>query len=636
MKYLLLISLLVAGITTRAQEYNVALIPDSIKTDADAVLRNEYLEVYIKSLEKTIVKHKYAITIFNENGAEYAKYQKSYDTKSPLYDISGTLYDAAGKKLKTVKRKDIVDVSLQDGMSLMLDDRIKAHNFYYNIYPYTIEYEDEQDIKGTYTLPSWYPVNGEKYGVLQSKYKVIYPADYHLRYKEYNYNGKPTITTDKDITITWELNNYKPLITEFAQPSLREILPQVRIAPTDFVYQGVKGSFATWQDYGKFQLMLNKDRDVLPDNIKQQVHSLTDKLTTIEEKTKVLYDFLQKNTRYISIQLGIGGFQPFEAKYVAEKKYGDCKALSNYMVALLKEAGVSANYVIAYGGSGKGSDRVDASFPAEYFNHVIACVPNGKDTIWLECTNQDVSAGYMGEFTGNRKVYVVDEKSGGGYITKTPTYKYTDNLQLRTVTATIDKEGNLQAEVKTHFTGLAQELQHGLLHEATPEERTKYLNEVISLPTYKIEKNDYKETKGYIPAMDEILIINSPNYASTSSKRLFVTPNMFNKSTARLPTDKPRKYDLELSYPFRDIDSVNITIPDGYTVEALPQNMNLTNKFGNYKVSYTVNANTIQLIRLKERINSRFPASDYEELAKFYETMYKADRAKIVFVKKEG
>ena len=66
----------------------MALIPDSLKEDANAILRNEYLEVHIKALDKTIVKHKYAITIFNEAGAEYANYSNSYDTKSPLYDIS--------------------------------------------------------------------------------------------------------------------------------------------------------------------------------------------------------------------------------------------------------------------------------------------------------------------------------------------------------------------------------------------------------------------------------------------------------------------------------------------------------------------------------------------------------------------
>jgi transglutaminase-like putative cysteine protease len=633
MRYLLLIGLLVTGVNSMAQDYNVALIPDSLKADADAVLRNEYLEVHIKSLEKTIVKHKYAITIFNENGAEYAGYSNSYDTKSPLYDISGALYDATGKKLRTVKRKDIIDVSMQDGMSLMLDDRIKAHNFFYNVYPYTIEYEEEQDIKGTYQLESWHPVNGDKYGVQQSKYKVIYPSNYQLRYKEYNYTSKPITTSDKENAITWELINYKPVKRELFQPSLDEVLPYIKVGPSDFIRDGFTGSYRTWDDYGKFQLKLNSNRDILPDNIKKDVHQIADGLPTNEEKITALYNYLQKNTRYISIQLGIGGIQPFEAKYVAEKKYGDCKALSNYMVALLKEANIKANYVLVKAGP-EVKKGLDETFPAHYSNHAIVCVPNGKDSIWLECTDQDVSAGYMGTFTGNRQVLLIDEK--GSYITNTPSYKHTDNLQLRTVTATVDKDGNLQAEVKTHFTGLSQEELHNLLHYYTPEQRTKYLNERISLPTYKIEKNDYKETKARIPAMDETLIITSPNYASTSSKRLFITPNMFNKSTTRLSTDKPRKYDLELSYPFRDIDSVNITIPDGYTVEALPQNINLTNKFGNYKVNYTVNGNTIQLIRLKERINSRFPASDYEELAKFYETMYKADRAKIVFIKKEG
>ena len=136
--------------------------------------------------------------------------------------------------------------------------------------------------------------------------------------------------------------------------------------------------------------------------------------------------------------------------------------------------------------------------------------------------------------------------------------------------------------------------------------------------------------------MDETLVITSPNYAATSSKRLFITPNLFNKSAARLTSDKPRKYDMDFGFTFRDIDTVNITIPDGYMLEAQPQNSNLSSKFGTYKVNYTVTGNTLQLIRLKERTVSLFPASDYAELAKFLDAMYKTDRARVVFVKKEG
>ena len=62
---------------------------------------------------------------------------------------------------------------------------------------------------------------------------------------------------------------------------------------------------------------------------------------------------MQNNTRYISIQLGIGGWRPFEAAYVASKGYGDCKALSNYMYSLLKEAGILSYYTLVKAGAGE-------------------------------------------------------------------------------------------------------------------------------------------------------------------------------------------------------------------------------------------------------------------------------------------
>jgi hypothetical protein len=94
-----------------------------------------------------------------------------------------------------------------------------------------------------------------------------------------------------------------------------------------FKLDNYKGDMSTWKGFGKFIYELSKGRDVLPDDIKQQVKSLTARASSDVEKIKILYDYLQKNTRYISIQLGLGGWQPFEATYVAKKGYGDCKAL---------------------------------------------------------------------------------------------------------------------------------------------------------------------------------------------------------------------------------------------------------------------------------------------------------------------
>ncbi len=471
----------------------------------------------------------------------------------------------------------------------------------------------------------------ENISVQQSMFVLEFPLDYKLRYKQFNYSDLPVKTSSKTNTWSWEINNIKALEYEIFQPPISEITTSVYVAPTVFEYGGYSGNMETWKQFGDFISKLNEGRDVLPENIKQDIHRLTDGVSSQDEKIKLLYDYLQKNTHYISVQIGIGGFQPFDAKYVAARGYGDCKALSNYMKSILKEAGVNANYVLITAGEGKKGLWED--FPSPYFNHATMCIPGSKDTLWLECTSQTESAGFSGSFTGDRKALMIT--NDGGVLINTPVYKSNDNLQLRKIIATIDESGKMRAEVNTHFTGIQQELQHALMHEANREQREKYLNEKLNLPTYVVERSDYKETKGRIPMIDEYLKISAPDYATITGKRLFIKPNIFNKINTKLDTDKPRKFPVEYSYAFKEVDSISITLPVGYATESLPSNASISNKFGKYSIAFKVNGNAIDMLRTYERQRSTYPAKDYNDLAKFYQEMYNADRSRIVLVKKE-
>lgn len=109
---------------------------------------------------------------------------------------------------------------------------------------------------------------------------------------------------------------------------------------------------ASWNDFGKFIASLNKGRDQLPENIKVKVDELTRGVSDPLEKIIRLYGFMQQNTRYISIQLGIGGWQPFSAEFVGQKGYDDCKALTNYMQSLIKHAGIKSYYALIKSGDG--------------------------------------------------------------------------------------------------------------------------------------------------------------------------------------------------------------------------------------------------------------------------------------------
>lgn len=615
---------------SQAQDYNCLLIPDSLKKDANVVTRYEEYVVTIKSAAKYTVAEKHVYSILNPTADKYAYYSSGYDQFSSINHISGVLYNVMGKELRHSKKSDWKDYSAYDGFSLLSDNRYKENQFYSAEYPYTVAYEEEDEYSSTLWLPSWRPQPAPGMAVQYSKFTIIAPADYIVRFRPQNFSEPPVITQKGDAKIySWEIRNLPAKKKEVASPPFSEIAPSILFAPSQFEAAGYKGSMANWEDYGKFFYQLLQGRDVLPDDVKRKVHQLTDHLAGNREKIDTLYSFLQQHTRYVSIQLGIGGWQPFEASYVAQNKYGDCKALSNYMVALLKEAGITGKYVEIYAGDSPPLFTED--FPHLQSNHVISCVPMGKDTVWLECTSKTVSPGYMGSFTGNRKAILIDET--GGHVVNTPVYKMDDNVQLRTISATADEEGDVAATIQSKYTGLQQDFPHSLMYDASAEERQKYLNRRFNIPTYQVIKNEYKDYKGIVPSVDELLQIKLSSYASVTGKRMFINPNLFGGAAEKPEPDTTRKYDYLVRNAYRYIDSVDIVIPNGYIMESTPKEITLQTKFGKYTSSVKLAGNKLTYYRLMEQNSGRFAAAEYNELVNFYEQVYKSDRNRVVLVK---
>jgi hypothetical protein len=188
----------------------------------------------------------------------------------------------------------------------------------------------------------------------------------------------------------------------------------------------------------------------------------------------------------------------------------------------------------------------------------------------------------------------------------------------------------------THFTGTEQEHADMLIHHKTQQEREKYLNSSLSLATYKVDKFDYRQTKGPVPVVDEYLHISSPNYAIISGRRLFLTPNIFNRSTFRLSGDSTRKYPIEFFDAFTHVDSIRIDIPPGYIVESMPKDVAVSTGFGQYRIGFKFTGSQIEMVRTRTMNRARFPADYYGELVKYFDLVYKADNSRIVLVKKDG
>ncbi len=607
-------------------EYAVSEIPEALLVGANVVVREDknYLDILNKGTG--VFTTSYTMTILNESGSRYASYVVFYDKLSKVNYMRAKVYDKNGKYIRTLKKRDIKDYSAADGYSIYSDNRVKYAKLSHNEYPYTIAVEYRKTYKGLLFYRGWYPQSSRRMAVEKSEFTIRTPRNLPFRYKEINLEkaSKPTGNVG---TQTWKIEN----LPAFKSESYRKQSPYPRLllAPNSFSIEGYAGNMKSWKDFGIWQSKLNAGRQEIAPATIQKLKNLTSELPTTEQKVKKVYEYLQQNTRYVSIQLGIGGWQTFSAQTVDEKGYGDCKALSNYTYSMLKALGIRSHYTLVR--AGRGERPIQTDFPSSQFNHVILCVPNKKDTVWLECTSQRASFGYLGSFTGDRDVLLITED--GGKIVHTPIYNQSVNTLYRTAQVTLDAKGDAQASVHTTYQAIQAEAIARLMHRK-PDHQKKWLYDHLDIPNFEIEKFRLDLKKSKLPQATETLTLNIRKLASKSGKRLFLKPNLLNRSTYIPKRSKTRKSDIYVpsSVAYTDVDTIHFKIPEKYHAEYKPEPLTITSDFGKYEMKVSLDAGKITYVRKMTVKAGTFSKEKYAEMIRFYKKVRKADKEMIVLV----
>ncbi len=229
---------------------------------------------------------------------------------------------------------------------------------------------------------------------------------------------------------------------------------------------------------------------------------------------KLLYNYLQNKVRYVSITEGLGGWQPIDAETVDRVSYGDCKALANYMKALLDIAGITSYYTIIR--AGENAPGLRDGFPSNQFNHAIVCVPVNNDTIWLECTDQQIPFGFLGSFTDDRKALIISES--GGKIVNTTAYSAGDNKQIRNITVKMNDDGSAAMSVNTSYTGIKYDERSRVLR-MDDEDRKRFIYSTIKIAGGNLASFNYSQDKSIVPSLSEELKISIPGLCNNYRKR---------------------------------------------------------------------------------------------------------------------
>jgi len=607
--------------------YDVTKIPDDLKKDAIAVVRNEEQFFDIKSPGSGEYNYKVAITILSKAGDGLAEMSEVYDKFMTISNIKASIYDATGKKIKDYKSADVRDQSLTSNSSIYEENRMKSINFVALTYPYTIEYSFTKEFKGILYFPSWRDLMGFNISVEKSSYTIQKNKNYQLRYlTSSNLKTDSTIIGDK-IQYKWKSQNVAALVSEPLSTGIDNIASWVKASPNEFEYDGSKGNFNNWKNFGSWMYGLNDGGNKLPDPAKALVQNLIKDAKTPKDKIKILYHHLQQNTRYVSVQLGIGGFRPILAEKVAQVNYGDCKALSNYMKALLNEAGIASNLIVI----GNGMPGLNANYSSMgQANHMILCVPLEKDTTFLECTSQYDPMGFIGYSNADRNVLMVTDQ--GGKIIRTPAYQPKDNYQLRKTTINLADDGTALLAIKSTYAN-AQFEENISMMLLEPSEQRKLIIAGNNIPVAELTSFSYKQPDKTKPVILEELNFKSGQLYTKSGDKVFLTLNQVNRKESVPLKVENRKTYFAVPYGYHDEDEINFTLPKGYTVEFLPKDIQIVSEFGSYTARFITKDNAITYIRTQTMTNKKYPPEKYNEYVDFYKKVYQADKQKAVLNK---
>ena len=598
----------------------------TIGKNANALVKINDVQIHIQAYNKMLVKSHRTVTIYNESGDYKGQAYEFYDETTKIKTLEATVYNANGEKIKRFKEKDFTDIAAADGISIYNDNRVKYLKYAAVSYPYTIDYISEVEHKMTAFIPSWSPLEEHYTGVMKSSYQIFNETDVPLAIKEEHLEDFGITKVGDYHYVAENLLAIKP---ESVSPEFHTYAPRVKVAMQTFDMKGVKGINTNWQDFGKWMYdSLLMDTRSLPESVKNEVRALTKDATTDIEKAKIVYEYLQQKTRYISVQVGIGGWKPMLAEDVDKLSYGDCKGLSNYTKALLDAVGVPSYYAVIYGG--KNIRNFDSEFSATEGNHAVLTIPNGDDYIWLECTSQKTPFGHVANFTDDRDALIITPE--GGKIVHTRVYDAKESVLHTTAEVKLNLNGGFNSQVQIKSYGSQYRGDEGLEDELEKDQKLRYKDLWDNVNDLNIESFQFTNNKEEVVFTEDVKV-SAKTYASKTGNRLIVVPNVFNKLSHIPPRYSKRTMPVEIDRGFLDKDEYLIHLEEGLEVEALQAPVTIENKFGTYTMSIEdLGDGTLKYKRKLQIDKGLYPKEDYNTYRDFWSSISKYDNSKIVLL----
>ena len=616
-----------------------AKLPASaLERGADAVVLQDDVQVTVADDGRITRRRTYAVRVLTRDGADAAAVREIYSTNGgDVRTMRGWLL--VDGRVTELGRRETADLALADN-DIYNESRLRVLRAGIPLAGGMVfGAETEVTERTVFTQIQW--ELQDEWPVLQLRRSLTLPPGGDARAVTFNHPPLEAVRSGQ--TFTWTLRDLPPVVSEPSAPPASTVVPRVAVT-----YTSPRGSsaFDSWETVsGWLAGLADPQADATP-AIAAKARELATGATSELERIAAIGKYVQQ-VQYISIQTGLdrgGGYTPHKAADVLAKNYGDCKDKANLMRALLAAVGIKAHLVAIYAGD---PDYVRGEWPSpQQFNHAIAAIvlagesalpaaaahPSLGRVLYFDPTDEQTPLGELPlHLQGSQGLLILPR---GGGLVRMPLSAPEANPSLRQVDATMDARGTLRAVIRQVTAGDPASAERYLYRSLTRDEYTRKLEADVQR-----QVTGARLTLGQVgndPSgnrFEVIMNLEAPSYAQTIQNRLLlVRPPELRRPGLPTLTAGVRRHAILLD-PREERDTFQLTLPDGVTVDELPQPRAMDTPFGRFSVTWRASGTTVVRTLTLRLARTTLPPTANADVLAFVDAFRQAERQAVVLVR---
>jgi tetratricopeptide (TPR) repeat protein len=390
-------------------------------------------------------------------------------------------------------------------------------------------------------------------------------------------------------------------------------------------------TYQSWAELIAWYKELIRPQLGLSPELRTKVRELTLGAADLRAKVKAIHGFVVKSTRYVGIEFGIHGFKPYRVTQVLERGYGDCKDKASLLVALCREAGVAARFVLVRTRDLGQVAREPATLWA--FNHAIAYIPDLD--LYLDATDEHAALGELPVLDQGAFVLHFDPYAPAGEVPVLTTIGMApprEEQSLSQEDLALDASGDARGRVREIYRGSrASQVRRRLQN---PVEREADLQRLVARthPGARVVRASYQGLDELDASVTVEVELELPGWARRVEGGLEVPLHQHPAELSeRYGGDAERRWPLVIDHARQDLTVLTVTLPPGATLAAPPAPVSETTPFGWYRQTTRLNPEDLRVEDEVVLSGERVAPADYPAFRGFIQRIGQA-RAGVVRV----